>query len=178
MTRHSLKPVQKPGLSMLDRLDLRILIALQENGRMSNKELADQVGLSASPCLIRVKRLETAGLITSYKAIINLRKLVDSITVIILLYLHESDYKSARALEEYLLSLPQVSEFYDVNGECDYIARLVCRSTEEYADIARELLEKPRYRIRQIASHVVLRQLRGFSGVNLPHLLQLPSQDH
>ncbi|MGH8242059.1 MAG: Lrp/AsnC family transcriptional regulator [Steroidobacteraceae bacterium] len=156
---------------MLDRLDLRILSALQENGRMSNKELADKVGLSASPCLVRVKRLEAAGLISRYIAIIELRKVIDSISVLALIYLRESDYKVARTLEEYLLNLPQLVELYDVNGECDYVARLVCRSTEDYSQIARVLLDTPQYQVRQIASYIVLRQIREFSGLNLPYLL-------
>lgn len=165
---------RRPGKvtrSPLDRLDLRILSALQESGRISNKELADRVGLSASPCLVRVKRLEAAGLISRYMAIIELRKLVDSITVLALIYLRESDYKVARTLEEYLLNLPQLVELYDVNGECDYVARLVCKSTEDYSQIARELLDTPQYQVRQIASYIVLRQIRDFGGVNLPYLL-------
>jgi DNA-binding Lrp family transcriptional regulator len=162
---------QKLTLQMLDRLDLRILIALQENGRMQNKALAHQVGLSPSPCLVRVKRLESAGLISRYMAMIDLRKLVDSISVISLIYLHQSDYKAAQALEGFLLKLPQLCELYDVNGECDYIARLMCRSTDDYAKIARDLLDTPLYRVSQLASYIVLRHLRDFSGVNLSYLL-------
>ena len=65
----------------LDRLDLRILAQLQKNGRITNVDLADAVGLSASPCLIRVKRLEQAGYIAGYGAYLRLEKLGDTLTV-------------------------------------------------------------------------------------------------
>ncbi len=65
----------------LDRIDLRILAELQKNGRITNVDLADAVGLSPSPCLTRVKRLETAGYITGYGAQLQLRKLGDILLV-------------------------------------------------------------------------------------------------
>src|SRR3954452_18481128 len=65
----------------LDRLDLRILSQLQKNGRVTNVDLADAVGLSPSPCLIRVKRLEQAGYISGYAAHLRLEKLGDTLTV-------------------------------------------------------------------------------------------------
>ena len=170
MQQNVLQRIKKIKLTEIDRLDLRILCALQENGRVSNKDLAERVGLSASPCLVRVKRLEAAGLISRYMAVIEVRKLVESITVLSLFYLKESDHRAARMLEDYLSALPQLCELYDVNGECDYIARFICRSTEDYAQIAAALLDTT-YHVRQIASYIVLKQLRGFSGVNLPHLL-------
>ena len=69
------------GSFKLDRLDLRILSQLQKNGRISNVDLADAVGLSPSPCLIRVKRLEQAGYIGGYGAQLRLEKLGDTLTV-------------------------------------------------------------------------------------------------
>ncbi|HEX8937967.1 MAG TPA: winged helix-turn-helix transcriptional regulator, partial [Sphingomicrobium sp.] len=65
----------------LDRIDLKILAQLQNSGRITNIELADLVGLSPSPCLTRVKRLEKAGYITGYSALINMRKLGEYLTV-------------------------------------------------------------------------------------------------
>jgi DNA-binding Lrp family transcriptional regulator len=65
----------------LDRIDVEILAQLQQNGKLTNVELADQVGLSASPCLARIKRLEKAGYIEGYNARLNLSKFGDSITV-------------------------------------------------------------------------------------------------
>ncbi|MGC1332451.1 winged helix-turn-helix transcriptional regulator, partial [Pseudomonas sp.] len=69
------------GMVKLDRIDINILVELQKDGRMTNVSLADAVGLSASPCLQRVKRLEAAGYISSYKAHINLAKITDSVTI-------------------------------------------------------------------------------------------------
>src|SRR4051812_27115792 len=70
-----------PEALKLDRLDLRILAHLQKNGRITNVDLADAVGLSPSPCLIRVKRLEQAGYIAGYGARLRLEKLGDTLTV-------------------------------------------------------------------------------------------------
>src|SRR5436190_21419904 len=70
-----------PGLPKLDRIDINILVQLQKDGRMTNVELAEAVGLSPSPCLQRVKRLESAGYIAGYNARICLAKLTDSVTV-------------------------------------------------------------------------------------------------
>jgi DNA-binding Lrp family transcriptional regulator len=122
-----------------------------------------------------VKRLEKAGLIKRYVAVVDLRRIADSMSVLLLIYLRESDYKVAKALEEHLLNLPQLSGLCDVNGECDYIARFVCRGTEEYSQLMRELLDTPQFQVRQISSYIVLRQLRDFGGVNLGHLLTPPS---
>src|SRR3954470_10060175 len=69
------------GLPRLDRIDLNILVQLQRDGRMTNANLADAIGLSASPCLQRVKRLESAGYIAGYGAHINLAKLTENIMV-------------------------------------------------------------------------------------------------
>jgi DNA-binding Lrp family transcriptional regulator len=174
---HKILPqVRKFTVQPLDRLDIRILAALQENARVTNRELADKVGLSPSPCLVRVKRLESAGFINRYMAMISLKKLVESIRVFSLVYLHESNYKAAHALEGYLLQLPQLCDLYDVNGECDYIASFICRSVEDYAGIAHELLESPQYQVRQISSHIVLRHVKEFSGFNLPFLLTRTSE--
>lgn len=154
----------------LDRIDLNILATLQGSGRLSNRDLSDRVGLSASPCLIRVKRLEKAGLITRYMAQVNIRRISDCIFVISQIYLHDADFKASKLLEEYILSLPQTCEFYDVNGGCDYIARFVCKGTEDYYMIAQRLLEDERLRVRQIASYIVLRELRPFRGYDLAYL--------
>ena len=67
------------GLMKLDRIDINILVQLQKDGRISNVNLADAVGLSPSPCLQRVKRLEQAGFITGYEAHINLTRITDSV---------------------------------------------------------------------------------------------------
>ena len=77
------------GNLKLDRLDLRILCHLQKNGRASNVDIADAVGLSPSPCLVRVKRLEQAGYIAGYGAQIRLEKLGDTLLVFTEVTLHD-----------------------------------------------------------------------------------------
>jgi Lrp/AsnC family leucine-responsive transcriptional regulator len=165
----SLHGASMPNIK-LDRIDLKILTTLQARGRISNKDLSDLVCLSASPCLIRVKRLEKAGLISRYMAVIDVTKIVDAIHVVSLIYLHDSDLKSSKLLETYLLSLPQTLELYDVNGGCDYVARFCCVGTHDYYEIARYLLEEASLRVKQISSYIVLRALRTFGGYDLQQM--------
>ena len=76
------------GVVKLDRIDINILVELQKDGRITNVSLADAVGLSASPCLQRVKRLEAAGYISGYNAHLNLAKITESVTVFTLSLIH------------------------------------------------------------------------------------------
>ncbi len=154
----------------IDRIDLKILIALQQSGRLTNKELADRVGLSASPCLARVRRLEKLGLIQGYRAQINIRRLCSSILVIAQIYMNDCNSNAARTLERYLLGLPQTCELYDVNGQCDYVVRFACRGTDDFYMIASALLDDRSFHVRQVTSFIVLRELRGFSGYDVLHL--------
>ena len=89
-----------PEAFKLDRLDLRILAQLQKNGRMTNVDLADAVGLSPSPCLIRVKRLEQAGYIAGYGAHLRLEKLGDTLTVFTEVTLHGPPPRGLRPLRD------------------------------------------------------------------------------
>lgn len=159
----------------LDRLDFKILAVLQADGRISNRDLADKVGLTPSPCLVRVKRLEKAGLIMRYMAQVELRKIADIIVVMSLIYVRDSDYKHSKLLETFIIGLPETCEFYDVNGECDYVARFVCRSIEDYSSIARRLLEDPLLRVRQISSYIVLRELKTTSSYDIDYFSAKPA---
>ena len=116
----------------IDAIDKRILRALQRNGRLQNVELAKEVGLSASPCLRRVRLLEEAGIIERYVALLNHHKIGKSLIVYARIWLSE---QSAELMERFLYEVklvPQIVECYVMAGECDFMLRIVAEDLEDY----------------------------------------------
>jgi DNA-binding Lrp family transcriptional regulator len=144
------------GVPKLDRIDLNILVQLQKDGRMTNANLAVAVGLSASPCLQRVKRLETAGYITGYGAQINLTKLTESITVFTQVTLVDHRKEDFVKFEAILRNVEELMECHLVSGGYDYLLRFVSRSINHYQERMENLLER-NIGIEQYFSYVVLK---------------------
>jgi len=130
------------NVKKLDRLDLRILSRLQTHGRMTNVELAEAVGLSASPCLLRVKRLEKAGYIVGYGAFIDLEKLGDVLTVFTEITLSNHRRDDFVRFEQSIASVDQITECHLISGGYDYLLRFVTRSVTHYQSIIDDLLER------------------------------------
>ena len=146
------------GAPKLDRIDLQILSFLQTNGRATNVTLADAVGLSASPCLMRVKRLEKAGYITGYGAHIQMQKLGDTLTVFTEVTL--SDHRTAdfARFEATVRTVDEVIECHLVSGGYDYLLRFVARSVQHYQDTIERLLGLP-IGIEKYFSYVVIKSI-------------------
>jgi len=128
--------------SKLDRIDLKILAELQKNGRITNVELADAVGLSPSPCLTRVKRLETSGYIIGYGAQIQLRKLGDVLFVFTEVTLSDHRYDDFARFEAAIRNIPEIIECHLVSGGYDYLLKFVTKGVNNYQDIMENLLER------------------------------------
>src|ERR687885_2395762 len=105
-----------PGLPKLDRIDINILVQLQKDGRATNVNLAEAVGLSPSPCLQRVKRLEAAGYITGYGAHLNLAKLTDSVTVFTEVTLSDHRREDFVKFESSIRNVDEILECHLVSG--------------------------------------------------------------
>lgn len=123
---------------MLDKTDLRILEALQNEGRMKNTTLSEHVSLSPTPCLNRVKKLEEAGIITGYKAIIDPAKVGLQIRALVLLKLANNRRK---AVDEFALAIekiPAITECFLATGNVDYVARIYARDLEDYETIIKD----------------------------------------
>lgn len=116
----------------LDPIDRRILKALQRNGRISNVELANEVGLSPSPCLRRVKLLEEAGVIDRYVAVLNGAKVGAGLTVFVRVWFKTQDAAITHQFAETVRSFPEVVECYLTTGECDAIMRVVTADLHAY----------------------------------------------
>jgi DNA-binding Lrp family transcriptional regulator len=145
----------KPGLR-LDRIDMKILVELQRNGRISNVTLADAVGLSASPCLLRVKRLEQAGYISGYGATINLPKLGETITIFTEITLADHSKEYFIRFEAALRRVDEVVECHLVSGGYDYLVRFVTRGLTHYQSLIETLLER-NVGISKYFSYVVMK---------------------
>ncbi|MFM0326199.1 Lrp/AsnC family transcriptional regulator [Caballeronia glebae] len=126
----------------LDRLDLRILTELQRCGRMTNVELADAVGLSASPCLTRVKRLEQTGFIAGYGAIIKLEKLGDVQIVFAKITLADHRREDFVRFIDAIRGIEEIMECHHATGGYDYLLKFVTRDIEHYHSVIEALLER------------------------------------
>ena len=128
------------SLPKLDRIDLKILAHLQRNGRVTNVDLADAVGLSASPCLMRVRRLEKAGYITGYGAQIQLKKLGDTMTIFTEVTLSDHRAPDFARFEACIRKVDEIIECHLVSGGYDYLLKFVTRSIQDYQDTIERLL--------------------------------------
>jgi Lrp/AsnC family leucine-responsive transcriptional regulator len=143
----------------LDRFDIAILESLQRDARMTMADLGAQVGLTASPCWARIKRMEEAGVIEGYSVRVNAMALGLADTVIVQVTL---DSHSDEALIEFgqaLEAIPEVLEAFLVSGDYDYYVRIAVSDTRDYERLLRERLYKIPG-IRHSKSSFVLRQLK------------------
>jgi DNA-binding Lrp family transcriptional regulator len=140
----------------LDRIDLRILSQLQKNGRITNIDLANAVGLSPSPCLLRVKRLEQAGYITGYGARIQLQKLGDTLTVFTEVTLSDHCRNDFSRFEAAIRNIDEIIECHLVSGGYDYLLKFITHGVDHYQAIIESLLER-NIGIEKYFSYIVIK---------------------
>jgi Lrp/AsnC family leucine-responsive transcriptional regulator len=124
----------------MDAIDKKILRALSRQGRLTNAELAEEVGLSASPCWTRVKRLEQAGVIKGYAALLDQGALGLPDTVFIEVMMERHDEAQLSRFEEAVKSMPEVLECHLVTGEYDYVIKAAVGGTQGYERLLRDKL--------------------------------------
>lgn len=148
----------------LEPEDMRILAALQDNGRITNAELAESVGMSASPCWRRVRRLEAGGVIRGYIARLSRRAL--GLGVLAYVSVEISDHSEAltQAFEAAVADLDEVIACHQVTGGADYILTVVSRDLDSYADFANRRL-RPIAGIKAISTSFVLKEAKPQSGL-------------
>jgi Lrp/AsnC family transcriptional regulator len=125
---------------MLDRLDLNILNALQEDATLSMAEVGAKVGLSSTPCWKRVKRLEDAGLIERRVTIINRALVGLPVTVFVSIRAGQHDEKWLQRFASMVSALPEVQEFHRMSGDVDYLLKVVASSIEGYDRFYKKLI--------------------------------------
>ncbi len=124
----------------LDRIDRQIIRELQRDGRQTNQQLAQTVNLSPSPCLRRVKRLENAGLIAGYTAIIDQQAYGLPLTVFIRITLERHDTATVAAFEQRVRDIEEIMDCYLMTGQRDYLLRVVAASLDGYEQFVRQVI--------------------------------------
>ena len=163
-----MKPAATPPGRMvktgLDRIDLAILEALRRNGRITYQALSERVGLSPRPCLERVKRLEQKGVIRGYTALVEPAALGHDIIALAGISMRDPSAASRQRLERAFAAHPSVVELQVVNGEYDYIARIVAPTLAAYESLTEAFLADPGFGIGRIHTTFVLKTLKDFEG--------------
>src|SRR5262249_52665643 len=148
----------------LDRIDRRILRDLQDNGRMTNVELAGRVGISAPPCLRRVRALEVAGYIRGYHADINPEALGFGVTVFAQVGLSSQAEADLKAFEALMQSWPEVRECHMLAGETDFLLRVVAVDWDAYQRfLTTRLTAAPN--VSHVKSALAIRTCKNAPGV-------------
>ncbi|MCB2094076.1 MAG: Lrp/AsnC family transcriptional regulator [Rhodobacteraceae bacterium] len=148
----------------LDEIDRRILAELQADGRMTNVELARRVGISAPPCLRRVRTLEEAGYIRGYHADVNPRELGFEVQVFALVGLHSQAEADLSGFEKRCRELPFVRECHMLNGEIDFILKCVAPDLSSFQTfLTEELTSAPN--VASVKTSLVIRCAKDQPGV-------------
>ncbi|MHA3890634.1 Lrp/AsnC family transcriptional regulator [Acinetobacter sp. GXMZU3951] len=126
----------------MDKIDRRILQTLQRDGKLANNELAQRVGLSASPCLRRVKQLEDLGIIEKYVALVNPQKVNLGLTVFARIWLKGQDAKTVNHFIDSVREIPEIVECQLMAGDCDFFLRIVVSDLDAYRKFQIQHLNK------------------------------------
>jgi len=162
------KPLGRTMRTTLDRIDLAILEALRESGRITYQALSDRVGLSPRPCLERVKRLEQKGVIRGYTALVEPAALGHDIIALAGITMRDPSTAVRQRLERAFCTHPAIVELQVVNGEYDYIARIVAPTLAAYESMTEDFLADPGFGIGRIQTTFVLKTLKSFDGYPVP----------
>lgn len=122
----------------MDSIDKQILWELQQDGRLSNQELADRVGLSPSPCLRRVRQLEESGVITGYSAHISPKHIGLNVTAFVRLTMNSHSADVVEKIETRIRSIDSIVEAYLMSGGADYLLKVMVSDLEKFEEFIRE----------------------------------------
>lgn len=147
----------------LDDIDLRIIDELQRNGRMTNVDLARRVGISAPPCLRRVRALEQAGFIAGYHANVDPALLGFGVTVFAMVGLHSQAEADLQAFEARVESWPEVRECHMLNGDIDFILKCVAPDLASFQDFLTQKLT-PAPNVANVKTSLTIRQSKKLPG--------------
>jgi Lrp/AsnC family leucine-responsive transcriptional regulator len=153
----------------LDAIDCRIVSALQADGRLSNIDLADRIGLSPSPCLRRVKRLERDGYIEAYRAVLQRDRVGLGFSVFVGVKIDGHANERALSFEKAVVAMPEVVACHLVSGESDYFLEIVVPDLDHYRRfLVDKLLDLPI--VREVRSNIAIQTLKAGAPLPLDHL--------
>ncbi len=154
----------------LDAIDMKILAELQADGRITNVELAKRVGVSAPPCLRRVRALEAAGFITGYHALVDAAMMGFGVTVFAMVGLHSQAEADLRSFEAMVRGWPEVRECHMLNGEIDFILKCVAVDLASFQTFLTEKLT-PAPNVANVKTSLMIRQSKNQPGVSVRTLV-------
>lgn len=146
-----------------DRIDLRILVALQDDGRITNQALAEKVALSPSACLARVRRLERAGVVEGYMARLNPLLLGPRLILFAEVWLERHHPANFAAFEAAIRDIPEIVEASHVTGAFDYLLKVVVRDMASWTRLAEDLVARD-LGVERVSTHVLMDKPKVFRG--------------
>ena len=165
---------QMAFMETLDKFDISILQELQNNGRLTNAELAQRVGLSAAPCWRRVRALEDAGFIRGYRAEIDREKIGLGVLAFVRLDADRNSGDVTRSLENAIRRIPEVVSCHYISGSGTFELQVVSRDLNHFSQFAREvLLNLPN--VKDLHTSFSLGEVKTGSALPLNHLIETKS---
>lgn len=159
--------MKKTSIEGLDRHDIKILAALQEDARMSNVALSERVHLSPSQCSRRITRLEQAGLVLGYHAQLDPAAIGLDVVALVTVSLKEHGEDAVRAFQSAVLALPEVLECALTTGDADYLLRVAAPDLKSFSNIVmHRLMALPN--VGNLRSSIILDQIKPLAGLPLP----------
>jgi DNA-binding Lrp family transcriptional regulator len=155
--------MEAPVPARLDVIDRKILRELQDDGRITNVELAGRVGISAPPCLRRVRALEQAGYIKGYRALLDEKRLGFEVTVFAMVHLSSQAEADLKSFEDFVRKEPLVRERWMLSGETDFILKCVAPDLKTLQAFVAELTAAPH--VRNVKTSLTLRNSKDAAMV-------------
>ncbi|MCS3601137.1 DNA-binding Lrp family transcriptional regulator [Buttiauxella sp. BIGb0471] len=143
----------------LSTTDVKILALLQSDARMTNQSVADSIGLSASPCWRKIRKLEEDEVIQGYRAVINRRKIGLAVMVFVRVTIDSHSESEAKKFEEEVAALEDVVACYSIGGDADFLLQVVARDLDSYADFAMSVVRRLPG-IKEMQSMFVLKEIK------------------
>ena len=121
-------------MTLIDETDKKILKLLQENAKLTNKEIADKLGLTVTPVYERIKRLEKKQFIKSYVALVDRKKVEKGLMAFLFISLKEHSQKALKKFEQEILNFPKITECYHIAGQYDFLLKILVKDMQDYHD--------------------------------------------
>ncbi|MXP57979.1 Lrp/AsnC family transcriptional regulator [Pantoea sp. Taur] len=148
----------------LSKTDIQILEHLQRDARVTNQDLADAIGLSASPTWRKVRKLEEDEVIQGYRAVLNRRKIGLNVMVFVRVTIDSHSEAEARKFEAEVTALENVVSCYSIGGDADFLLQVVSADMDAYADFAMSVIRRLPG-IKEMQSMFVLKEVKGMAGL-------------
>lgn len=139
--------------------DVKILTLLQNDARMTNQSVADSIGLSASPCWRKIRKLEEDEVIQGYRAVLNRRKIGLAVMVFVRVTIDSHSESEAKKFEEEVAALEDVVACYSIGGDADFLLQVVARDLDSYAEFAMSVVRRLPG-IKEMQSMFVLKEIK------------------